>query len=200
LRKELESPNPDVTLYRDYAGCDVVLNPASPQVDWVREQLEDESGSAPSPLPSSLSQSARTAPDWSALADLSGSEHATSHVTDHFEEEDETQDGEEQLQDATDDTWSDTPVAQTDESPALEANAAGETDANMAMTTPIPQQNVSARETPHCIYCDSQLPASRNLRFCPYCGADQSTVPCATCGEALKPGWAFCIACGTAVA
>jgi hypothetical protein len=47
-----------------------------------------------------------------------------------------------------------------------------------------------------CAFCDSALPQQRQARFCPYCGADQTTRPCPSCGEPLEPGWAFCITCG----
>lgn len=47
-----------------------------------------------------------------------------------------------------------------------------------------------------CVYCDSALPQHRPVRFCPYCGADQTTQPCADCGEPVEPGWLYCAACG----
>ncbi|MEX0907325.1 MAG: zinc ribbon domain-containing protein [Gemmatimonadota bacterium] len=53
-------------------------------------------------------------------------------------------------------------------------------------------------EADHCTYCDSPLPTQRPVRFCPYCGGDQTTRPCGECGEPLEPGWMFCIACGGA--
>jgi hypothetical protein len=49
-----------------------------------------------------------------------------------------------------------------------------------------------------CVFCESLLPAHRAPRYCPYCGADQTTRPCRACGEPLEPGWAFCVACGSA--
>jgi hypothetical protein len=48
-----------------------------------------------------------------------------------------------------------------------------------------------------CRWCRATLPAREQLRFCPYCGTDVRTVPCAGCGEELEPDWRFCIACGT---
>lgn len=47
-----------------------------------------------------------------------------------------------------------------------------------------------------CAFCQSEHPAGREVRYCPYCGADQSLIPCQTCREALDPTWKFCIACG----
>lgn len=50
-----------------------------------------------------------------------------------------------------------------------------------------------------CAFCKERLPAGRPARFCPYCGTDQSKVPCARCGEVLEVGWRFCIECGAPV-
>jgi len=47
-----------------------------------------------------------------------------------------------------------------------------------------------------CAFCQSSLPSGRVVRFCPFCGADQSLNPCGTCREPLDPAWKFCIACG----
>lgn len=49
-----------------------------------------------------------------------------------------------------------------------------------------------------CAFCSKPLPVGRNVRFCPHCGSDQSSHPCAKCGEVLEKGWRYCIACGAA--
>lgn len=48
-----------------------------------------------------------------------------------------------------------------------------------------------------CVFCDSNLPAGRAARFCPFCGIDQSLRPCPACAEPLASDWRYCIACGT---
>jgi hypothetical protein len=175
LKKELDSPNPDVTLYREYAACDVVLNPPAAQADWVREQLDEEEVQ-PEPV-------IRTnAPDWSALAALSQSEH--------LDAEDESQDAEEP--DATDDSWTTAPHAPPHAVFELETDPESEADDDMEMN--------AANDARTCVQCDSPLPTHRSPRFCPFCGADQTQRPCGSCGEPLDPDWAFCITCGTAVA
>lgn len=50
-----------------------------------------------------------------------------------------------------------------------------------------------------CAFCKERLPVGRPARFCPHCGTDQSKVPCARCGEVLEVGWRFCIECGAPV-
>lgn len=47
-----------------------------------------------------------------------------------------------------------------------------------------------------CYWCRGTLPLRDNLNFCPFCGTDVSVVPCGACGEAVEPGWRFCIQCG----
>jgi hypothetical protein len=172
LARELDSPNPDVTLYREYAACDVVLNPSVRHADWVREQLEEEE---PRPVKRTFE-----APDWSALASLSGSDHPG---------EDDTQDAEKP--DAPDHSRTPAPHAETRAVFELETNPTRPAHDNVAMT---------AARADKCGHCRNTLPSGRSLRFCPFCGADQSMRPCASCGEAVERGWAFCISCGTPVA
>lgn len=50
-----------------------------------------------------------------------------------------------------------------------------------------------------CAWCREALPRRAILNYCPFCGADLHTHPCATCGEELEVGWRFCVACGTPV-
>lgn len=47
-----------------------------------------------------------------------------------------------------------------------------------------------------CHWCRGTLPQRENLNFCPFCGTDIGVVPCPSCGEAVEPGWRFCIQCG----
>lgn len=51
-----------------------------------------------------------------------------------------------------------------------------------------------------CRWCRSDLPDRDNLRYCPYCGADQALSPCRACGEAMEQDWQFCIVCGVQAA
>lgn len=70
---------------------------------------------------------------------------------------------------------------------AIEKNAAGGTTQEL-----LPPER--------CIHCDSPLPASRAINFCPTCGRSVTTIPCDTCGADLEPGWRFCVNCGQEVA
>lgn len=48
-----------------------------------------------------------------------------------------------------------------------------------------------------CAFCQGSLPGGRVVRFCPFCGMDQTLKPCASCREPLDPSWKFCIGCGS---
>ena len=47
-----------------------------------------------------------------------------------------------------------------------------------------------------CIHCEKDLPLNREVKFCPFCGGDQTKRECKACGEELELGWKFCIGCG----
>ena len=74
-----------------------------------------------------------------------------------------------------------------------EGRAAAKTDDSTAID-PDAHEGVVATA---CSWCRAPLPTRDNLNFCPYCGTDVHTVPCAGCGEELEPEWRFCISCGT---
>lgn len=57
----------------------------------------------------------------------------------------------------------------------------------------------SATAMQSCVSCAKPLPAGKNVRFCPHCGADQTQRLCKTCKEPLEKDWKFCIACGSSV-
>lgn len=51
-------------------------------------------------------------------------------------------------------------------------------------------------ETPACGTCAQPLPADREVRFCPWCGIDQTIRRCPGCGTELDHAWRFCVTCG----
>jgi predicted amidophosphoribosyltransferase len=56
----------------------------------------------------------------------------------------------------------------------------------------------SAGET--CPHCKGELPAGRQINFCPHCGQDLTVQHCPACGSELEHDWKFCVTCGRAVA
>jgi len=61
-----------------------------------------------------------------------------------------------------------------------------------------PMTIASAGET--CPHCKGELPAGRQINFCPHCGQDLTVQHCPACGSDLEHGWKFCVTCGRAVA
>lgn len=159
LRRELDSPNPNLGAYREFAGCDAWIAPPDADLDatpapaaasdWL-EDVADDDGDV-----------ATDGDDWNALATLAS--------------------------DTADEPAATFAFVETAPPPA-------------AAEPPVPESaSESATDAPkdvRCSFCDSTLPAHRTIRFCPFCGADQSARPCGQCGESLEAGWAFCVACG----
>lgn len=145
LGDELDSPNPNVTLYRKFAGCDVWLAAPVTTPDWVPPHGADG--------PAEAWEGAEPAVELPLL-----------------------------------------PAAPTpDPAPAEEAVAP---DRAPPPPRPSSAAGLAAARAGRCLFCDSNLPPGRAIRFCPFCGADQTLRPCAACGEPVEPDWAFCIACG----
>ena len=53
-----------------------------------------------------------------------------------------------------------------------------------------------AGEPNGCGFCGRDLPTDREIRYCPFCGADQAAQQCADCGADIEEGWRYCVACG----
>lgn len=156
IRDELCLPNPNVGMYRDFAGCDVFVRANDDDMPAF-EPADDPRAGFDEGVPEERSESRVSAfSTFSMVEDDPADDHPAEDAAD-----DAGPTGTRELEDAaTDDT-----------SPAA--------------------------SSVRCAYCDSALPTHRSVRFCPYCGADQTTRPCNSCGESLEPGWTFCVACGS---
>ena len=51
-----------------------------------------------------------------------------------------------------------------------------------------------------CRHCKGELPAGREIVFCPHCGQDLTVLHCPACGSELEHGWKFCVTCGRTTA
>ena len=56
----------------------------------------------------------------------------------------------------------------------------------------------AAKAAPRCAFCGQGLPGNRQVRYCPHCGVDLTARQCGACGEEMEDGWRFCVACGAA--
>jgi hypothetical protein len=209
LQAELEMPNPNVGLFRKFAACDV----------WVSTPV----GGAPAEaarMPAAATAGEPEATVWedAPIAEVAdeqagwiGSEDPPELLLD--EEVDETDIIDAVLYEVPEparpvNTPAPEPAAVTasEEEPLVAATprpaAARSTptpaeEPAVATTVDINGRSSMAKTKGHCAFCDGTLPANRNVRFCPFCGTDQSMIPCSSCREPLDQSWRFCIACGT---
>jgi hypothetical protein len=195
LRAELESANPNVGLFRKFAACDV----------WVARP----GGDAPlveAPVPEAA-QAVHKADDGDAWETRSALWMDTSAAEDGVDEE-----GFELL---LDDAIEVEPAGVLESAGIRDPEPPRSADPILprenhptqleepgltTSTTPASERGAAATQNSACAFCDSSLPSGRTVKFCPFCGADQSLVPCASCGEALEADWRYCIACGAGAA
>jgi hypothetical protein len=220
LRAELATPNPNVGLFRKFAGCDVWI--ATPR-DGVRLEPYFAAPAAKAPAAKSPVTKAPVAAGRTTegqLPTLPEWKHQPPAPP------------------AAQSGWAQPPAAQpawddTEDAPELllEEEVIDESDVVDAVLYEVPAETapvekpaapsqVKAEATPpeqpvasaaidspngraampkasgQCAFCDSTLPGGRAIKFCPYCGMDQTMHPCASCSEALAPDWRYCIACG----
>jgi hypothetical protein len=177
ITKELRSPNPNVSIYREYAGCDVFVSvPAAGRRDDPAALLSDV-----------LADDDADASPWDDLL-----------LLDAEEEDAEEDDAEE------DDAPAFALADQEPEPKAQEKRQVPPTppralDRPIPKPTPAPAMTAAepdGKATRRCANCDGALPSNRSVRFCPYCGQDQSVAPCASCGEPMEAAWTYCVACG----
>jgi hypothetical protein len=198
IGRELLKPNPNLSLYREYAGCDAWVRPPAARASAAAAHPADgpaatspRSGAATEPAERPLAAYATFA--FASELELEAFEPVTSR-----DEASAAAEAEAAPLDATSNV----------EAAAGEAMLSAEAidDAiEETLVTGMPTRAPGVDETtsrampgsaPHCAFCDSPLPGRREARFCPYCGMDQTKRPCAACGEILEPGWVYCIACG----
>jgi hypothetical protein len=173
LRMELESANPDVGLFRHYAACDVWVNIGDAEVspeDELTLVLDQLASWEEEFVGPSAAMAAAPQP---ASPLPTGAEASDEEIADVFEAEEEQP-----------------APAQTRRRFEI-ATGSAETSEE---PTPEGEPTVGS-----CTFCGGELPGSRMVNFCPFCGSDQSQQPCPTCGEMLEPLWRFCISCGTRV-
>lgn len=228
LREELDSPNPNVGLFRKFAGCDVWVSPPESgapagapagrfddEVAWAPPAARhDGHGGAGFETPDGDAGAGAGAGVDAGAADADGDAEAAAEPA---------------AFDA--DAWDNSGMGGA--AGGVEAADAGAASSDAAEPAddehddepeyelvPVKRPRIvpsaaaalegrpvtgGATVTPidrsggaHCAFCDSRLPARAAVRFCPFCGNDQAQRPCGSCREPLDPDWRYCVACGSA--
>jgi len=169
LREELESPNPNTGLYREFAALDVRLNPGRIPHDV--------------PLPGAERRAA------------AAEEPPVPELRFGFAEPDEPVERDESAEPASS-APAVGPRATDEMTGAAARHETGAPPETVEVGALAPGGDGEVRA---CLWCRAELPARENLNFCPFCGTDIHLVPCPSCGEELEPGWRFCAACGAEV-
>jgi len=226
IREELESPNPNTGLYRDFAAADVRLNPE--KIDealmWDLGQGEDQ------PVEGVPEDAAPIdGPDAEVLDGEAGLEKEAEEpeveeiLADDVEDvdvEEEEMVPEEMMEEAgvdevdpvaevedmTDKTVEVDPKEVPVELSGQEVPWPAEVEVVLdvepdAVPSSTDSETMRAEGAPPetCAWCREGLPQRPGVNFCPYCGCSVHLVPCPECGEELELNWRFCIACGTEV-
>jgi hypothetical protein len=189
LGAALQSPNPDPSIIRNFAQSRVALG------QEMLALLEERAGgtpaaqeSAPSIKEADTAPLRRTAPTGSASAAPTSSSRAASA-------------GEKVplLAPMTTSTTRENPGTSSSTAPRASGSMASATSA-AAPARRAPRPMTVSPTGEQCPHCKGELPAGREIVFCPHCGQDLTVLHCPACGSELEHGWKFCVTCGRAVA
>lgn len=174
LGESLRSPNPDPQLIREFASSRVALAPEALQ------QIEPDASAA-------SAASAPTAPTGTAIADAGSGRPRAAAAGAPVQSAPAAPAAAPTSASARPDGTSSAPRV-TGTSPS--APATGSRRAARPITV-----SPTGETCPH---CKGELPAGREINFCPHCGQDLTVQHCPACGSELEHGWKFCVTCGRA--
>ena len=192
IREELDAPDPNTGLYRDFAAADVRLNP-----EKVDEALMGWEGPEVDPGEPAAEELAAEEPamgeadDPYLLVDLNEQREEVGEATVYEAEEVEDDQDEEVASHGLPFELSDQEAPPPVDAVSLD----GEELVEEEMEPVEPESDSSD----NCPWCRENLPDRRGVKFCPFCGSNVRLVPCPECGEELELKWRFCIACGTEI-
>ncbi|MCC6316448.1 MAG: zinc ribbon domain-containing protein [Gemmatimonadaceae bacterium] len=179
LRRELESPNPDLSAYRAFATATVRFVEA-PLREAMLRPTPDEARAA-------------------GAAAASPIEHATlaGRPTEKVETPPASPPPDRHRDTARPPALPPEPPPAPTLSPAEQRRApAAPQDPAMPVSRPNP---IRPRSGEACHYCGTGLPEGRSITFCPGCGHNLTIQHCPACNTELEVGWKFCVTCGRQV-
>jgi hypothetical protein len=175
LGESLRSPNPDPQLIREFASSRVALAPEALQ------QLEPDAAAT-------VAATAPTAPTGSPVADTGSTRPPRAAASTAAASSTVAAPQPAPARAATRPDGAPSTSRATGTSPS--APASGSRRASRPITV-----SPTGETCPH---CKGELPAGREINFCPHCGQDLTVQHCPACGSELEHGWKFCVTCGRA--
>jgi hypothetical protein len=188
LKAELESPNPDLSLFRAFGTSSVSLAAAA-----IRALDGQSPPAVRSPSPASPTRQAEMAGRATIEVPTSGGAAA----------------GQSPGSAAPAGTATLAPPSRS-ATPAISASApmpatrpaAVAPQAAVAPPAVVARPIAAAIAGVHgtgCRYCAGELPEGRETHFCPHCGQNLSIKQCPACSTELEAEWQYCITCGRQV-
>jgi hypothetical protein len=170
---EAESSDPDLSLYRKFAACDVRLSLPRPTGEAAPRRVVELPPVEPLALRPPLTRPARA------------EEKAEPAMPEAIRPAPPS---------AEPATLEETMRALSMDAPAVSPPRRPPATTSARSTASAHAPAAAAR----CGFCGQGLPAARHVSFCPHCGVDLTARQCGACGEAMEEGWRFCVACGAA--
>ncbi len=188
IQEELDSPNPNTGLYRDFAAADVRLNPDILDLAFL-DEIATEAAAREAEKSPDEDKPMEEAMDEDVVEGGIGEEEVAEGDYGKLEVEPigASLAGEGEL--ASDEV----PIEVSGDTEGLEVEAEPTIDLGREGEEP------DLPPFKNCPWCREELPQQPRVRFCPFCGSNVRLVPCPACGEELRLNWRFCIACGTEV-
>lgn len=215
IRKELRTPNPDTSRFRQFASASVRLNPeALGALEREGRAKADEADPVPSetlvPDASAAGSSAQgpDAPTPTAPAAPEPTPGPTSGVEPDEGSAPSPSPGLAAAAEADriGEELADGPVRARVEPGEAPSQAVAPDDPRTAPPTAPPapasigaSMGAPDTRTETCEWCSEALPDREGMNFCPHCGGCLKLVLCPACGEGLEPTWRFCVVCGVEI-
>ncbi len=179
IRRELQYPNPNTGLYREFAAVEVKIDSSRVPTDLDR--------------PPSPTASKEDADGESPRGDASGAGSRSAEGT-----SDRSRPGGRSVSPA--EKGGAAPGQAVAPAPKeLPRSGSGSAETMTARSRARGESPSDDERAPKdCPECGEGLPGRETLRFCPFCGTNVFVIPCSKCGEVLERSWRYCVSCGTA--
>jgi hypothetical protein len=196
IREELESPNPNTGLYRDFAAADVRLNPDKLDDGLLEGLAEEEPTTSIDDAPLELDSLVDEVGEPGMVDDGTENEPFERLEVEPLGASLGPIDDQEPPEEVDSEEY---PVELSDEEGDFVIEGEEVSDVEPVQEVESVEEEEQFAHPENCPWCRESLPQQTGVKFCPFCGSNVQLVPCPSCGEELRINWRFCIACGTEV-